>query len=112
MGSDPILADKSFIADLCDNIFKFQAKLAIFKQKLSSFLPPSRQTNDNFSQISRDFTVQTGSATADKAFIADLCDNVFQLSSKISNFLKKKKKNLRISKDFTVQTGSATADKP
>ena len=27
-------------------------------------------------RISKDFTVQTGSATADKAFIADLCDNI------------------------------------
>merc|ERR1712024_403750 len=40
-------------------------------------------------RISKDFTVQTGSATADKAFIVFLLTNFFQISRKISNFLTK-----------------------
>ena len=33
-------------------------------------------------RISKDFTTQTGSATADKAFIVFLCDNFFKFQAK------------------------------
>ena len=80
--------------------------MGIFKQNK----PKKKKVLVKNLEIYKVFTPPTGYATADKAFNAFLCDNIWHFEAKIAKKTFFLVKDLEISKVFTPPTGYATAE--